>query len=275
MEYPCKLDSPEILRVLFHPLRTTPLAPQMDYTDIDIELEDNVSLGCRFYIASHEAPVLFYFHGNGETVNDHNQIAEQYARQNINLFVFTYRGYGWSTGSPSATRLVKDALPCIDQAETYLHDHGFKGPRFVMGRSLGSVTALEVAVQRTALLSGMIVESGFADTLPLLETLGYSPSSDLTEQDGFRNCEKIEKIQLPTLILHGLEDQLIPIFQGERLQASSGARQKKFLVIPGADHNSMILFGGEHYFTTINEYIREITGEFSWRNRRKKFKGIV
>ena len=74
------------------------------------------------------------------------------------------------------------------------------------------------------------------------------------------------------MILHGACDQLIPASEAEKLQADSGARNKQFLLIPGADHNTMISTAGKLYFQTIRQFIDTITGRSSWRNRRKQKK---
>jgi len=87
----------------------------------------------------------------------------------------------------------------------------------------------------------------------------------------FNNGGKIAGIKLPTLILHGARDQLIPPYQAEKLQMQSGARNKQFLLIPGADHNSLIAMAGVRYFQCIRKFIDEICGLNTWRQRRRKF----
>ncbi len=264
------LDNNTILPFIFHPVKTRKTEPNCRYFDIDINIED-INIGCRAYIANENAPVIFYFHGNGETVADYDTIAPLYLEKNLNLILCTYRGYGWSTGEPRCSTFFPDALDCVRLADEQLTKLGYGGQRFVMGRSLGSAAAIEVAGNTEITLKGMILESGFADTLPLLQQLGCTIPQEMSEENGFGNTEKISTITMPTLILHGAKDSIIPIKQAEKLQAFSGARTKRFFIIPGADHNSLIALGGEQYFITISTFIGEITGEFSWRKRRKNF----
>lgn len=265
-----KLDHPEILSHIFFPQRTkrTPLPTQA--RDVAVQVDDNVMLGCRFYAASPEAPTILYFHGNGETVGDYDSIAPDYCRHGINIFLITYRGYGWSDGSPSVTSMFADAVTTSRFALDWLQQAGFTGPLFVMGRSLGSASAIEVAAHLGPQLKGLVIESGFADTLPLAESLGFD-TTGLEEQDCFNNGGKIAAIKLPTLILHGARDQLIPAYQAEKLQMESAARNKQFLVIPGADHNSLIAVAGDRYFESIRKFIDEVCGLNTWRHRRRKF----
>ena len=267
------LDHTEILQYLFHPHPTEQDAkPEYSY-DIDVIVEDGVKLGCRFFLENLAAPTILYFHGNGETVSDYNDIAPFYRRFGLNLLVATYRGYGWSTGSPSVSTMLSDCHAVYKEYEQLSAEMHLAGPLFVMGRSIGSAAAIELCQDQPELIKGLIIESGFADTLPLLYCLGLAPDKcQLTEEDGFGNLKKISEIKLPTLILHGAADQVIPVPQAERLQAFCGARMKKFFIIPGADHNSMIASGGEHYFLTIKTFTDEATGRNTWREKRHKYK---
>jgi len=268
-----KLDHTDLLPYLFHPATTSRITSSLNYDDIDIPVNKDIVLGCRLFIKDKASPTILYFHGNGESVSDCEYIAPLYLENGLNLLVLTYRGYGWSSGIPTVKDMMSDAKTSFIFCQKKLEEQGFTGPLFVMGRSIGSAAAIEVCCHHSEAIKGLLIESGFADTLPLLRNLGFDNSTlQLEEKDGFGNREKIGTIKLPTLILHGSLDTIIPIPQAERLQAFSGARAKKFFIIPGADHNSTILLGGEHYFATIMSFIHEITGETSWRKRRKKYK---
>jgi len=272
MDY-TELDQPDIQRLLFHPRQQKELSSTATRHTINVAADDSDTLGCRFFIDEPASPTLLYFHGNGETVNDYEEIAPLFVKRGLNVFVATYRGYGWSSGIPSATVMMKDSLKAYAAAVAAMEKFGLKDTLFVMGRSIGSAPALEICSHFSDSVKGLIIDSGFARTLPLLENLGYDTTrSALSEKDGFGNLEKIEEIEIPTLFLHGSQDHIIPIRQAEQLQAFSGARTKKFFVIPGADHNSVLAVGGELYFEAIKDFIDDITGATSWRQRRKQFK---
>lgn len=265
-----KLDNPEILSLLFHPRKE--FVPNESDTTVNVSLScnDDTAIGCRFHIFSKEAPTILYFHGNGETAVDYDEVAKFYLGKELNLFVATYRGYGWSEGTPTATDMIQDSTTIFQELKIYLEKNKFTGPIIVMGRSLGSVSAIQICSQYKDDIKGMVLESAFADTLPLLETLGVNlQSCSLAEEDGFENKKAIEAITLPTLILHGSNDTLIPMSQAEKLQIFCGARAKKFFLIPGADHNTTISAGGDSYFTSIKDFIDVITGVEVWKKRKK------
>ncbi len=272
--HPSKLDRPEILAALFHPRKESRSCSVPDSRDLDIEIVDQgVALGCRFYGSDPEAANILYFHGNGETVGDYDYVAPLYLAAGLNLMVATYRGYGWSTGEPSVSALLDDCSAVFERFQRFCAEHDLGGDCFVMGRSLGSASSIELAYRFPDRLKGLIIDSGFAYTLPLAARLGCDLSaSDLTEEDCFNNLAKIMETELPTLILHGAEDQIIPMQEAVKLQAESGAKNKQLFVVPGADHNSLISLGGEHYFDTIKKFTDTVSGKNTWRQRRRKFK---
>lgn len=268
-----KLDRPEISGAMFYPRQTGRTEPPAGAVNIDIPVADDVIIGSRLYPADKENPTILYFHGNGEIVPDHDDIGPIYAKLGINFLVTDYRGYGWSTGSPSASSLINDGRNILEYAAGWLQENGYTGKLFVMGRSMGSAPAIDLAAQPETGLSGLIIESGFAETLPLARTLGINLEAlGISEKDTFNNTAKIGRVTIPTFILHGQQDSLIPLWQAEKLHAACGARSKELQIIPGGDHNTLIAVAGMLYFEAIKRYIDTITGASSWRARRKRFK---
>ncbi|GAB4344705.1 MAG: alpha/beta hydrolase [Desulfobulbaceae bacterium] len=268
-----KLDRPEILRVLFHPRREPPGKPPVGAEDINIRVADGVTVGTRFFSANLQAPTILFFHGNGETVPDYDDIGPIFTSLDINFLIADYRGYGWSDGSPSASALIRDGRTILETLSGRLKQAGYSGKLFVMGRSMGSAPAIDLAAGHADMLAGLIIESGFADTVPLARTLGIDlPAMGITEEDGFNNARRIEQVMIPTLILHGARDSLIPLWHAEKLHAACGARSKELQVIPGADHNSVMAVAGMLYFQAIKGYVDRVTGAADWRRKRRHFK---
>lgn len=269
------MNRPEVQRVLFHPRVAARTALPLGAVDIDIEAEPGVLIGCRLFTAEKDAPTILFFHGNGEIVADYDDIGPLYMKAGLNFLIADYRGYGWSGGNPSFANLLADSHVLYDQLKQYLHANGYSSSLFLMGRSLGSAAAIELAVSHNSEISGLIIESGFALTLPLAETLGLGELLQdvaVTEEQTFNNAGKISKVTKPTFLLHGQKDTLIPLWQAEKLHAESGARSKELQVVPGADHNALIAIGGPHYFLAISRFVRQVTGADDWRKRRKQFK---
>jgi pimeloyl-ACP methyl ester carboxylesterase len=253
------LDGPEVSRVLFHPRPDPPDRPlPLRVRSVQFEVDDGVAIGGRLHRAKLDGPNLLFFHGNGELASDYDGISLLYTSLGINLLVVDYRGYGSSDGEPSASHLLNDAIRTFEHTGPLLLEHGLKPrPLFVMGRSLGSAAGIEVASHAGDQIDGLIIESGFALTLPLLVTLGLRLQvPELMEaQDGFGNLEKIAQVRVPTLIIHGQEDRLIPVENGEALYEHAGAADKRLVTIPNAGHNDLLFTGQRPYFDALRAFI--------------------
>lgn len=270
METYTKLDRPEVLGSIFFPEKCSKTHAPDNAEDVDIEVATDVVIGCRFFIHDKSSPNILFFHGNGEKVCDYDEIGPMYNASGMNFLVVDYRGYGWSNGTPTVTNMLEDAEILFQETRNWLSFNQFTGAFFLMGRSLGSISAIDLAKNHDDDIRGLILESAIADTIPLAISLGLNlDSSDFTEEDGFRNLQKIEKVTKPTFIFHGALDELIHAAEAEKLQAHSGARTKEFVIIPGAQHNTMIAVGGLLYFQTIKGFIDKLTGAINWRKRRK------
>ncbi|MFA6898908.1 MAG: alpha/beta hydrolase [Desulfurivibrionaceae bacterium] len=253
-----KLDHPEVLAALFYPRQDTAALP-VGAQDHGIEVEPGVVLGARSFLTADPAAVnLLFFHGNGEVVADYDDVGPQYNTQGINFLAVDYRGYGQSTGIPTVTNMVQDSHLVLRWVQAWLVGEGRTGHLVVMGRSLGSVSAIELAASEAA-VAGLIVESGIAQTLPFLRTLGLDvQTKGIDEADGFGNLEKIARVQKPTYILHAQHDQIIPVVLAEELQSACGARSKEFQMIPGADHNNILALTGKLYFQAIKQFLKRV-----------------
>lgn len=265
-----KLDHLDHFTSIFHPRSCTQTPLPKGAVDVEFETEPGVIIGCRFYIHTPSSPNILFFHGNGETVPDYDDIGPLYNHAGMNLLVTEYRGYGWSNGSPTVASMLADAEILFTEVKNWLKLHSHSGAFFIMGRSLGSVPAIDLATTHENDIKGLIIESGIANTIPLIKSLGIDVNEkDFTEEDGFQNLKKIKSVKTATFIFHGALDEIIAATEAEKLQSFSGAKTKEFMVIPGATHNTMITTGGRLYFETIKAFIDKVTGMTNWRRRRK------
>jgi pimeloyl-ACP methyl ester carboxylesterase len=249
------LDVPEVLLRLFHPRpESSPTGTHPSARDLLIPVADGVGLGARFHPAAADAPTILFFHGNGEIVADYDELAPLYRRQGVNFFPVDYRGYGRSTGVPTVSAMMRDAHAILKFARQWLPEQGYPGPLMLMGRSLGSASALELAAAYPEQVAALIVESGFAYAGPLLQLLGVNLAAiGFQEKTGFRNVDKIRAYPGPTLIIHAENDHLIPVSDGQALYDAAGATDKTFLRIPGANHNDILFQGLEAYLAAIQK----------------------
>ena len=216
---------------------------------------DNVFISCRFYTGHHEWPWILYFHGNGEVVSDYDEVSRFYHQKKINLVVADYRGYGASTGTPTLTDLVKDAHIIFKEVGEELLRKNLRKDLWVMGRSLGSMAALELASQHQEEMEGLIIESGFPSVVRIMFRLGV-PAPAMGREKIDQEClERIKKIILPTLIIHGDQDSLVPLENAKAIYQHLGSLQKELLIVPSATHNDIMIVGFKDYFNAIQQFI--------------------
>ncbi len=258
---PNPLDRPEILAFIFHPRSSDPSVSQAQgpFEEHLIPVDEDVVIEGRFYVHHASSPTIPYAHGNGEIVSEYDEIANLYTQMGINSFPVGYRGYGKSTGMPTVFHMQSDAHTLFNYVQAHLKANVFSGPLLVMRRSLGSALVSEIVHAYPDEVTGLIIESGFAYTLPLLQRLGINTDALGIQNDtSLNNADKIKAFTKPTLIIHGEHDSLIPFEDAKVLYKASAATQKTLLKIPGADHNSVFHIGMKAYFAAIKELINKV-----------------
>ncbi len=248
------LDQPFLRSFIFYPRRDFTPCPENAF-DLSVGVAEGVSISCRFYIGRDEWPWVLFFHGNGEVVSDYDEISPFYHQGKINLVVADYRGYGASSGTPTLTDLVQDAHVIFKEVRVELSRRNLQKDLWIMGRSLGSISGLELAYHYQEEIQGLIIESGFPSIVRIISHLGI-PVQVMGLEKIDREClERIEKIFLPTLIIHGEKDGLVPLENAKEIYRHLGTEEKELLVIPSATHNDIMPVGFKNYFKTIQQFI--------------------
>jgi len=201
----------------------------------------------------HENPraVVLYAHGNAGNLSDRAYLLPVLHDQlDLSVMMFDYRGYGRSEGSPDEQGILRDARA----ARTWLARRvGIAENDIVlMGRSLGGAVAIDMAAADGA--RGLIIESTFT-SLPDMagELLPMTPAKWLMS-NWLDSLDKISKYRGPLLHSHGRDDSLIPFEQGQQLFAAAN-QPKRFLAIPGTDHNDQQPAG---YYRAVDAFIDQL-----------------
>ncbi len=246
------LDRLDVTAYLFHPRPDYEKASAGD--QVLIPVGKGVAVGAKLHLSAQAGPNILFFHGNGEIASDYDDFAEIYSKLGMNFIPVDYRGYGKSSGNPTITGMMRDSHAVYGYVRTLLRERKYSGPFIAMGRSLGSASALELLAAYGDKIDGVVIESGFARTQTLFDLLGLDMKAfGLTEEDGFRNLDKIMTFGKPTLIIHAEQDHILPFSEGEALFEASPAAEKTFLKIPGANHNDILMRGLREYMKAVKE----------------------
>jgi fermentation-respiration switch protein FrsA (DUF1100 family) len=259
------LDRPEILMFLFHPRpESNRLAGISAAQDMLITVEPGVDVGARFHMAAKTGVNILFFHGNGEIVSDYDELGPVFNQMDINFLAIDYRGYGRSTGQPTVSAMMKDCHVIFSFIKEWLTTNNYAGPLVVMGRSLGSASALELVQHYKNEIDGLIIESGFAHVTPLLKLLGIDTETlGFKEETGFGNIDKIRDFDKPTLIIHAELDHIIAYSEGESLYNACAAPNKALLKISGANHNDIFMRGFTEYMAGVKALATKLMPEGS------------
>ncbi len=254
------LDHPDALAAIFHPRpELSPPPPHDGVSDHLIPVAPEINVGARFHCTSAKGANVLFFHGNGEIAADYDNLGPIFNQMDINLLAADYRGYGRSGGSPTVSGMMADCHVILEYARTWLDDNSHTGPIIIMGRSLGSASALELAAAHARHLDGLIIESGFAYAAALLRLLGIDPQRiGFKEESGFVNLDKIRCYTGPTLIIHAEYDHIIPFSDGQALFDASPSATKQLLKISGANHNDILMHGFNAYMQSIQSLAANI-----------------
>jgi alpha-beta hydrolase superfamily lysophospholipase len=247
-------DSTAFNQNLFFP-RPDYSSPPANAEEIYIEVEPEIKIHARKFPNSSARFGIVYFHGNGEIVSDYNELAQIFGAIGGELIVCDYRGYGKSNGYPSLRTVLSDACFIFK----YLTENKIvRSNVCVVGRSLGSASAIEIGVKYPD-ISGCIIESGYADPIPLVERRGLRVDSITPEENAvFNNSQKIKQITCPLLLMHGVDDAIISYREAELNFKNASSEKKELELIEGVGHNDIILAPNNKYFGTLEKFFADV-----------------
>ena len=196
--------------------------------------------------------VLVWYHGNAGNISDRLDNASMLIRRlGVDVVLVDYRGYGASQGDPNEAGLYLDGLAVYDLVAA----RGVPPERIVLfGRSLGAAVAVHVALERPA--AGLILESPFLSVRAMARAqYPFLPTRLIRTR--FDNEAKIGGVTIPTLLLHGERDRVVPYAHGRTL-SERASPPTRFFTIEGAGHNDTVSIGGEPYVEAWATFLHEL-----------------
>jgi len=178
--------------------------------------------------------LVLYLHTNGEDLGHCHPFAAALQQVlEVHVLVVEYPGYGLCPGESSEETLWAAADAAFRFIEKVLHWPA--EDIIVLGRSLGSALATRLVQQRAC--HGLILVAPF---LSLAEAVGQYIGGSLARAlvgDMFSTADHMADIQVPTLVIHGQEDRLVPPSHGRRLFELCPHTRKVFVSPEGMGHN--------------------------------------
>lgn len=180
--------------------------------------------------------VILYFHGNGDFLAGRVSSFKAMTADGTGLVALSYRGYAGSSGTPSEEGLLRDA------AAVYAFTTArYAAERIVVwGFSLGTGVAVAIASEHP--VAKLILAAPYTSTVDVAASQFRFIPVRLLMRDQFHSDERIARVTVPLLVMHGTNDLAISIAFGERLFGLAH-EPKQFVRFAGGGHDNLDTFG--------------------------------
>ena len=176
---------------------------------------------------------VIYFGGNSEMVTHRREFFEDVFRD-YSVYLFNYRGYGLSQGSPSEAALCADALAIFDWVSAR---HASVA---AYGRSLGSGVAVYLAAHRP--LERLLLLTPYDSVAEVAQRLYPIFPARWLLKDRFDSAALAGRIEVPVMIASAEHDREIPLAHTLALRARFTRAPVRYVEIAGAAHNDIVDF---------------------------------
>ena len=230
-------------KFLFQPKHYTP-PPEFEHFCWDCTVNGVWHQG--WFIDKGKANTIIYHGGNAEDLAGHLDV--MFAGADANVLMINYRGYGMSAGAPGEKEMVADAIAIYD---LFREKTGTPAENiFLMGRSLGTGVAIQVAAARAA--SGLILVTPYAKIEDAARFhYPFLPPMKFLLRHPFRSGDYAKTLKTPALILLAEHDESVPLSSGQRL-AEIYAGEKEIITLPTGHMN---IHEHPDYYKSINRFV--------------------
>ena len=234
--------------MIFHPNQVQYYSPEhldVKHEEVFFKTRDGLRLH-GWWLASQtpkKANIIFV-HGNAQNISAHIESVAWLTKKGFDVFLFDYRGYGYSQGETELEGVTNDVLDAI--AYGYQRSEKEKTPVFVLGQSLGASLAIYAVASSEYKkdIKALVTISAFSDYHKITQEVLSSwwltwllqwPLS-FTVNNDYRPLDYIAEVSpTPVLIMHSAKDEVIPYHHAAKLMRQAKA-PKKFIEIKGL-HN--------------------------------------
>ena len=170
------------------------------------------------------------------------------AAYGIASLVFDYAGYGRSSGAVSSGQCEQDAI----SAFRYLQDSIPSLPVSVLGFSMGSGVA--AAILDSVALHRLVLGASFPSFQQAARAVGWPDFLAFAVPDIWRTKDSLPKCGVPTLLLHGEQDELFPSQMARDLKSVCG-EGVELIVISGLSHGEPFYHPRPSYWGPVADFL--------------------
>ncbi|MCD6094270.1 MAG: alpha/beta hydrolase [Candidatus Omnitrophica bacterium] len=230
-------------------IAATPSYRGLPFEDVYFETTDGVELNGWFIPAKQASITLLFAHGNAGNISHRLEKIALFNKLRLNVFIFDYRGYGKSKGKPDEKGLYLDGKAAYD----YLVLEKKIPPDEIVlyGESIGGAVVIDLATK--ANIKALITEGTFTCARDIIKVIyPFVPPAVFASR--FDSIGKIKNISASKLIIHSVDDEMIPFSLAEKL--FKGAPPPKQLLKIKGSHNSAFLDSEGVFLSGIREFLK-------------------
>ena len=234
------------------PARTPPAEAGLDsIEEVEIATSDGVTLVAWQAPAKADKPTILYFHGNWANAANRASKIDTILESGFGIFYLNNRGYGGSGGKPTEQNNIADAIAAYD----HLVKYGASADKIVAyGESLGSGQAVRLATQRT--VAAVVLEAPLTSTVDVARAAYFWLPLGLLLTDKYNNERNISSVTAPVLVLHGAQDEVIPVEMGWQVYRAAN-EPKRIEVFPQGAHSDLFEHGA---WRTVQAFLASLSG---------------
>jgi len=234
------------------PARTPPAEAGLDsIEEVEIATSDGVTLVAWQAPAKADKPTILYFHGNWANAANRASKIDTILESGFGIFYLNNRGYGGSGGKPTEQNNIADAIAAYD----HLVKYGASADKIVAyGESLGSGQAVRLATQRT--VAAVLLEAPLTSTVDVARAAYFWLPLGLLLTDKYNNERNISSVTAPVLVLHGAQDEVIPVEMGWQVYRAAN-EPKRIEVFPQGAHSDLFEHGA---WRTVQAFLASLSG---------------
>ena len=225
-----------------------PIPAGMPREDIYFRTSDNKLLNAWFITNDAPGDIVLFMHGNAGNISHREDKLRLLYDAGLSVFIFDYRGYGKSEGSPSEAGLYRDAS---DAFKYLTEERGYSRDDIVLyGESLGGAVAVELAAGEIP--KALITEGAFTSVKDMARVhYPFIPGFILSAK--FDALSKMKDVRCPKLIIHSTDDEIVPFIMAEKLYGEA-CEPKRLLKLRGG-HNDAFIESEQTYSSAIKSFL--------------------
>ena len=223
--------------IIFHP---KPLAANYSFKfdqpfkEINIRTADDRNLNIvQFFPKEKPKGIVLYFHGNMTNVERYARYAPTFTKNNYEVWIIDYPGYGKTTGKRKEQTMYDDSMLFYNLAIDSMNQKDI----IIYGKSLGTGVASWLASKKSC--QQLILETPYYSMTSMTQHyVPIYPASLL--RYSFPVNEHLQNVKVPATIFHGTADEVIPYKQSLNLKKEFP--KVNLITVPGGRHNNLYRF---------------------------------